>query len=61
MNISDSPNDALNVNMKFPGTNNLLRKSVNLTFNVMAILGFSFDVVSLVDELSDKRFILATK
>jgi hypothetical protein len=48
MNISDSPNDALNVNLKFPGTNNLLRKFANPAFNI----------VSLVDELSNKRFIL---
>jgi hypothetical protein len=58
MNISDSPNDVLNINLKFPGTNNLLRKFANLTFNVIVILRFSFDIVSLVDELSNKSFIL---
>jgi hypothetical protein len=26
MNISDSPNDAFDVNLKFPGTKNLFRK-----------------------------------
>jgi hypothetical protein len=26
MNISDTPNDALNVNLRFPGTKNLFRK-----------------------------------
>jgi hypothetical protein len=44
MNISDSPNDALNVNLNFPGTNNLLRKSANLAFNVITILSFSFHI-----------------
>jgi hypothetical protein len=58
MNISGSQNDALNVHLKFPGTNNLLRKFANLAFNVIVILGFSFDIVSLVDKLSNKRFIL---
>jgi hypothetical protein len=48
MNISDSPNDALNVNLKFPRTNDLLRKFANPAFNI----------VSLVDELSNKRSIL---
>jgi hypothetical protein len=48
MNISDSPNDVLNINLKFPGTNNLLRKFANPAFNI----------VSLVDELSNKRSIL---
>jgi hypothetical protein len=39
---------------------NLLRKCANLAFNIIAILGFSFHIVSLVDELSlsNKRFIL---
>jgi hypothetical protein len=40
MNILDSPNDALDVNLKFSGTKNLIRKCGNLVSNVIAILVF---------------------
>jgi hypothetical protein len=40
MNISDSPNDAFDVNLKFSGTKNVFRKCGNLVFNVIAILVF---------------------
>jgi hypothetical protein len=40
MNISDSPNEALDINLKFSGTKNLFRKCGNLVFNVTAILVF---------------------
>jgi hypothetical protein len=38
MNISDTPNDALDVNLKFSGTKNVFRKCGNLAF--IAILVF---------------------